>query len=99
MWTSPRSRLARHLLKTCRVVVSGFVVTLCSDPILRAQGIARLIEQPGVTIGEPTDDRWPVVAETSTLEAGAALVTELGNAAGIVRVDVVSIDFEVMGDA
>jgi hypothetical protein len=78
--------------------ISGLVITLHEDPDARAAAMARLAEDPRLTLGRPVAERLPVVAESRSAGEGAALVEELGQHAGVVRVDVVSIDFEDDGD-
>lgn len=75
------------------MIVSALVVTLSADPLLRAVALQSLQECPGVTLGEPVASRLPLVAETESSAAGARLCEELAERAGVLRVDVVAIDF------
>ena len=75
------------------MLVSSLVVTLSTDAVARAGALAGLAAAPGLTIGQAVRDRLPVVAEAETAEGAEALVRALGELAGVVRVDVVAIDF------
>jgi hypothetical protein len=77
------------------MIVSSLVVTLTSEPLARAAALARLAEDVRLTLGEPIGDRLPVVAETATSGLGAALCEELGARDGVVKVDVVAVDFSL----
>jgi hypothetical protein len=74
------------------MVVSALVVSLPVDPTSRADLLAHLTRDPRLVLGEPVDGRLPVVAETEHARAGADLVEELCELAGV-RVDVVTLDF------
>lgn len=73
--------------------ISGLVITLDGDTCARMQTIERLSGDPRLTLGTPIGACLPVVAETSTLAEGEALVDDLGRREDIVFVDVVSVDF------
>jgi hypothetical protein len=77
------------------MIVSALVVTLASDPIAGAGAMAELARDPRLTLGVPTCGRVPVVAETESTAAGAQLCDALGAQPGVVRVDVVAIDFSL----
>lgn len=87
--------VARLLLNPSAMVVSALVVTLHGDAEIRAATLARLAADPRLELGPCHRDRLPVVSETASTAAGAELVDELQAIAGVARVDVVSIDFEV----
>jgi hypothetical protein len=76
------------------MVVSALVITLSSDPALRARALEHLAADSRLTLGPPCRDRLPVVAESRSTHDGAALFDALGTADGVVRVDLVSIDFD-----
>lgn len=75
------------------MIVSGLVVTLHSDLALRTRALAALGEDARLAIGDPIGGRLPVVAATETTAHGAELCEELSAQPGVVRVDVVSIEF------
>lgn len=75
--------------------ISGLVVTLEREG--DDDTIARLSNDHRLTIGEPLGRVVPVVAETATLEEGAALVDFLTNMIGVIAVDVVSVEFSDAG--
>lgn len=75
------------------MIVSALVVTLDSDLSLRTRALAALAEDERIEIGEPIGERVPVVAATETTACGAQLCEELAVQPGVVRVDVVSIEF------
>lgn len=86
--------MASSLLNERSMIVSALVVTLSPDPALRAVALQGLRDVPGLTLGEPVASRLPVVAEARSAGAGAALCEGLAERPGVVRVDVVAIDFE-----
>ncbi len=88
-----RARLARTLLIESAMVVSALVLTLTSVPALRARALAVLVADPRLVVGEAIRDRLPVVAEAASAGEGAALCDALAEHEGVVRVDVVAIDF------
>jgi nitrate reductase NapAB chaperone NapD len=90
-----RTSVARLLLNLAAMVVSALVVTLHPDAETRAATLAQLAADPRLELGPCHRDRLPVVSETDSTAAGAQLVDELQAIAGVARVDVVSIDFEV----
>lgn len=73
--------------------ISGLVVTLEGDENARVQAMERLSGDPRLTLGTPIGVCVPIVAETSTLAEGEALVDDLGRVDDIRFVDVVSVDF------
>ena len=75
------------------MIVSALVITLDPDPALRVRALASLAEDPRLALGEPIGVRLPVVAETETTALGAELCETLTTQPGVLRVDVVSIDF------
>lgn len=75
------------------MIVSALVVTLDSDLGLRTRALAALSRDARLEIGDTICDRVPVVAATETTAAGAELCEELAVQPGVVRVDIVSIDF------
>lgn len=77
------------------MVVSALVVTLEAEPARHAAALARLAADPRLELGPLHRERLPVVSETATTADSVLLVDELQALAGVARVDVVSIDFEV----
>lgn len=80
------------------MVVSALVVMLSPGRELRAAALAALAADPRLTLGAVNRDRLPVVAEAASADAGAALCDELAAIAGVLRVDVVAIDFAGAAD-
>jgi len=77
------------------MIVSALVVTLSSQPDHRVLAMTALAADPRLTLGSPTGDRLPVVAETDSTAHGAELCESLANQPGVLRVDVVTIDFSL----
>jgi hypothetical protein len=75
------------------MILSSLVITLTPDPLARARALAILATDPRLQLGEAVRDRLPVVAEASSPEDGATLCEVLATQDGVVRVDVVAIDF------
>ncbi len=75
------------------MVTSALVLTLTPHPVERLRALARLAADPRLELGEPVKDRLPVVAEAASAADGAALCDALGAHEGVLRVDVVAIDF------
>ncbi len=75
------------------MVISSLVVTLVPDAVRRAAALASLSTRSELTLGEPIGVRVPVVAEHVDAGAGAAVFDELSELDGVLRVDVISIDF------
>lgn len=76
------------------MIVSALVLTLDVDAARRDAALASLAADARLTLGAPIAARLPVVAETASIGDGEALVRELADVDGVVKVDVVSIDFE-----
>jgi len=76
------------------MVVSALVLLLSPEPERRARVLVDLAADPRLTLGTLVRDRLPVVAEAASAGDGAALCDELATCDGVVRVDVVAIDFE-----
>jgi hypothetical protein len=74
------------------MVVSALVVTLPDNATARCDVLARLARDPRIEIGDPIDDRLPIVTETGDARQGAELVEELSMLPGV-RVDVIAVDF------
>lgn len=77
------------------MIVSALVVTLSPEPDHRVIALSALAADPRLTLGAPTGDRLPVVAETDSTALGAELCEALGTQPGVMRVDVVAIDFSM----
>lgn len=77
------------------MIVSSLVVTLSPDVDDRLHARAVLDGDGRLTLGDPIDDRVPVVAETDTAQDGEALCDALAASRGVVRVDVVAIDYSL----
>lgn len=77
------------------MIISALVVTLSTDPCDRASAIAALARDSRLTTGDVVGDRLPVVAETESAVGGAELCDELGGRRGVIRVDVVAIDYSL----
>lgn len=75
------------------MIVSALVVTLDRDAARRTRALAALAGDTRLAIGDSIGDRVPVVAATETTAHGAELCEQLAVQPGVVRVDVVSIDF------
>lgn len=95
----PRGELASHWHFYCLtselMIVSALVVTLSPDPCERAFAIAAITHDVRLTTGDAIGDRLPVVAETDSADSGAELCDTLGGQRGVIRVDVVAIDFSL----
>ena len=76
------------------MVISALVLMLAPDPERRARVLAELAGDPRLSLGELVRDRLPIVAESGSAGEGTTLCDELADRDGVVRVDVVSIDFE-----
>lgn len=87
------TELAHALLNEAPMVVSALVVMLSPDPEVAAGARERLASDARITVGEPVRDRLPVVIETMSSDESATLVESLTGMDGVVRVDVVAIDF------
>ena len=77
------------------MIVSALVVTLSPEPGDRVLAMTTLAADPRLTVGAPAGDRLPVVAETDSTAHGAELCELLGQQPGVLRVDVVAIDFSL----
>lgn len=77
------------------MIVSALVVTLSPEPADRVLAMTSLAGDSRLTLGAPAGDRLPVVAETDSTALGAELCGSLGNQPGVLRVDVVAIDFSL----
>ena len=75
------------------MVISSLVVTVEPDACVR---VTEAIAARGdLTLGEPQGIRIPVVGEAG---AGARAIDELTAVDGVLRVDVVAIDFDAAND-
>lgn len=70
--------------------ISGLVITLDCDT--GAGALETLAADPRITLGELRESRMPIVTETASLYEAEELVTRLFGVAGVIFVDVVSID-------
>ena len=75
------------------MVISSLVVTLSPDASARARALAAFAADPRLLIGTPVRDRLPVVAEAASPIDGEAVCEALSGHDGVIRVDVVAIDF------
>ena len=87
--------LAPSLLDVIAMIISSLVVTLSPQPSDRAAAMAAITRDSRLTAGDAVGDRLPVVAETESAAQGAELCDALGGQPGVVRVDVVAIDFSL----
>lgn len=87
--------MAPSLLSASSMIVSALVVTLSREPGDRDIAMSALARDLRLTLGAPAGDRLPVVAETASTALGAELCEALGSQPGVVRVDVVAIDFSL----
>lgn len=76
------------------MTVSGLVLTLADDVIVRGHVLEALRQDPRVSCGEAQGLRLPVVTETESPQAGEALCEDLARIPGVLFVDVVSIVFD-----
>ncbi len=83
--------LARHLLLAAGMVISALVVT--TDPKAVNRTLDALASDSRLTLGEPTRNRVPVVAQTLSSRAGRSLFQELRDLDEVWSVDVVMVDF------
>jgi len=90
-----RDPVASFLLASSSMIVSALVVTLSHEPDDRELAMSALARDPRLTLGAPAGDRLPVVAETDSTALGAELCEALGSQPGVIRVDVVAIDFSM----
>lgn len=79
--------------------IASVVLTTASDPPLRTHALAQLLADPRIELGELQGDYLPAVLDTATAEEGEALACELEAIVGVLRVDVVGINFDDEGDA
>lgn len=80
------------------MTVSGLVLTLENTLEAATFVIGRLHEDARITLGEPIANRVPIAAETTDAIGGEELVRELEAMPGVLRVDVISIDFSEATD-
>lgn len=73
--------------------IAAVVVTLDADAELRAHALRQMAEEPRVELGGCQASLVPAVLETKTGEEGEALVNELLIIPGVLRVELVSVDF------
>lgn len=73
--------------------IASVVLTLDPHPALRAHAWAILSADNRIELGEATPLVCPAVIDTLTTEEGIELVQSLEATAGVLRVDVVAIDF------
>jgi hypothetical protein len=83
------------LLDVVAMIISALVVTLSPQPSERAAAMAAITRDPRLTTGDAVGDRLPVVAEAESAAHGAELCDALGGQPGVLRVDVVAIDFSL----
>lgn len=76
------------------MVVSALVVMLDPEPARRVSALAELASDSRLVLGAVVGDRLPVVAEADSAGGGVALCDRISTVDGVVRVDVVTIDFE-----
>lgn len=76
------------------MVVSALVVLLHSEPDRRVRALAELARDPRLVLGAVVRDRLPVVAEADSARGGVELCDRIAEVDGVVRVDVVAIDFQ-----
>jgi hypothetical protein len=81
------------LLGGALMPIASVVVTLDPHPELRAHALSVLTSDPRIEVGEPLSAVVPAVVDTATSEEGENLVNGLTATVGVLRVDVVSIDF------
>lgn len=74
--------------------IASVVISTAPEGELRRRALAALLAEPRVELGDAQGDYLPAVLDTGTAEEGEELVSELLRTVGILRVDVVSIDFE-----
>ena len=79
------------------MTVSALVLTLDPEPVSRTRVLERLRGDARLCLGDRVLDRLPVVAMTTSCAAGDALFGELGAIEGILKVDVVAVDFSEDG--
>ena len=76
------------------MTVSALVVTVSEDEALRARCLEALCEQPGLTLGDPTGPRFPVVVDSHDLRGGRAVFESLAELDGVQSVELVQVYFE-----
>lgn len=74
------------------MVISSLVVTVEPDACVRV--IEAIATRGDLTLGEPQGIRIPVVGEHADAGAGARAIDEVTALDGVLRVDVVAIDFD-----
>ncbi|MFO0675323.1 MAG: hypothetical protein U0169_02235 [Polyangiaceae bacterium] len=78
------------------MVTSACVLLL--DPARRQAVVARIAADPRLHVGEPIGPRVPVVVEVDGLSAAEATVEQLRAEAGVLAVDVVTVEFDPEDD-
>ncbi len=74
--------------------IASVVISTAPEGEFRRRALAALLAEPRVELGAAQGDYLPAVLDTLTAEEGEELVSDLLKTVGILRVDVVSIDFE-----
>ena len=74
------------------MAISGLVITLDDDPERRRAALAALRADERLTLGEPTGNHLPLIAETRRAREGVELIEDLFTQPGVRFVDVVSVD-------
>lgn len=72
---------------------SGLVLTLAVSQTSSRELRAALEGDSRIIVGDEVERRLPIVTETSSLDESEQLAEAIGKLAGVVFVDVVSIDF------
>jgi len=78
--------------------IASLVVTLDSREPLRHAALGRLVADSRVDLGVARGAYLPIVVDTVTAHEGEELVESLLATPGILRVDVVGIDFSLDGE-
>ena len=79
--------------------LSGIAITLCEDPLLRADALGILRREARLTLGPACGSRLAAVLETSSAEEGRAAFEQLCAQPGVLHVDLVCVyEIEEPGD-
>jgi hypothetical protein len=74
--------------------ISGLVLTLTPDDVLRGRTLDVLRSHPSVDLGEPRDDRLPIVVDSPDSDSDRRMWEWLQALPGVIQVEIAVIHFE-----
>jgi hypothetical protein len=83
----------------CPMPIASLVVTLDNRDSLRQAALGRLLADTRVDLGVARGAYLPIVVDTVTAQEGEELVESLLATPGVLRIDVVGIDFSLDGES